>query len=143
MKLYIIQFADPNSYVNPAAIFSADPLDDKIVNVLRNAQEVIEAQWLANYTPQSYCILLLPKDFAKVGTQLFDKVRLINPEDWDSVLSGSEVALINSHMFSLLCSEEDSEENTFFIFKGISNFSAKRLLSLSEENMMIVAGVHA
>ena len=142
MKLYTIQFADPKSYVNHAAIFSADPLGDKIANVLQNAQEVIEAQWLANYTPQSYCILLLPKELAEVGTQLFDKVRLIQPEDWDSVVSGSETVLINSHMFSLLCSEEDSEEDTFFIFKGISNFSAKQLLSLSEENMIIVAGVH-
>lgn len=142
MKLYIIQFADPKSYVNHAAIFSADPLDDKIVNVLQNAQEVIEAQWLANYTPQSYCIFLLPEELAEVGTQLFDKVQLINPENWDSVLSESEAFLINSHMFSLLCSEENSEADSFFIFKGLNNFSTEQLLSLSEENMMIVAGVH-
>ena len=140
MKLYIIQFADPKSYVNRAAVFSADPLDDKIANVFQEAQEVIEAQWLANYTPQSYCILLLPKELGEVGTQLFDKVQLIQPEDWDSVVGGSEAVLINSHLFSLLCSEEDSEKDTFF--KGISKFSAKKLLSLFEENMIIVAGVY-
>ena len=135
MKLHIIQFADPKSYVNPACVFSANPLDDKTADAFREAQEVIEGQWLANYTPQSYCILLLPKELKDVGLQLFDTVRLISQEDWDTVLNESEAVLINSHLFSLLRSEED------IFFSGIRNFSAKNLIDLFEDNTLIVAGV--
>lgn len=136
MKLHIIQFADPKSYVNPACVFSANRLDDATADALREAQEVLEGQWLANYTPQSYCVLLLPKGLSEVGTQLFDKVRLVHQEDWDSVINESEAVLINSHLFSLLCADEDT------VFTSISNFSAKKLIELFEDNRLIVAGLN-
>lgn len=135
MKLHIIQFADPKSYVNPAAVFSADPLDTEIADALRKAQEVIEGQWLANYTPQSYCILLLPEKLQDVGFQLYDNVRLIHLEDWDKVVNESEVVLVNSHLLSMLRTDEDN----FFI--EISNLSAKTLIDLSEDTTLIVAGL--
>lgn len=136
MKLHIIQFVGgKGNYLNDACVFSASSLDDKTSDALREAQEIIESQWLANYTPQAYCVLLVPKELAEVGTQLFDKVRLIHQKDWETVIEKSEGVLINSHLFSLLRSEEDT------FLTGIVNFTTEKLLSLFEDNMLVVAGI--
>ena len=124
-----------NTHLAPACIFSSDPIDDKTAEIMRGAQEVIEAQWLAHFNPQPCFVVHLATAFRSFGTCLFNSVRLIHPDDWVEVIDQSEIILINEAMYGL-CKREDAA------FTGLKVFDGNGLINLFEENTLIVAGVY-
>ena len=134
MRLYSIQFEGRNSHLAPACILSGDPIGEELVMALRSAQEVVEAQWLANFNPMPVLVVLLPPEYQSHGTQLFGNVRLINPEDWD-IIDRVEALLINAPMYGL-CRDEDST------FVGLKMHLSGELINLFMDSMFVVAGVY-
>ena len=134
MRLYSIQFEGRNSHLASACILSGDPIGKELVTALRTAQEVIEAQWLANFNPTPVLVVLLPPEYRSHGTQLFGNVRLINPEDW-GIIDQAEVLLINASMYGL-CRDEGST------FVGLKTHLSGELMDLFTDSMFVVAGVY-
>ena len=131
MELYSVMIEEA-THLSPACLFSADPISKNVVKKLRFAQEVIEAQWLAESNPTPCFVMMLP---AKVGTTLFDDVSLINPDDWNEMIDQSETILLNESMFDL-CKADDG------LFLKLKYHNAEQLSLLFEDNMFVVAGVY-
>ena len=134
MRLYSVQFEGRNSHLTPACILSGDPIREELATALRTAQEVIEAQWLANFNPTPVLVVLLPPEYRSHGTQLFANVRLINPEDW-GIIDQAEALLLNAPMYGL-CRDEDST------FVGLKTHLSGELMNLFMDSMFVVAGVY-